>query len=88
MQFSLCLRGLMSFRNFLLAIDYVGNTLLGGSPGETISARAWRNRNKSRFWGLARKGIDRLFFFDGNHCEESFQSILDRKHLPAEYQTK
>jgi hypothetical protein len=52
---------------FLIAIDQLFNTLLGGWADETISARAWRQRHKVR-WQLAVDLIDMVFFWQDGHC--------------------
>lgn len=72
-------------KQILIAFDQLVNTFLGGKADETLSARAWRNRDKHS----AYKVIDILFFWDkeGNkrHCELSFESELNRNQLPNEY---
>jgi hypothetical protein len=79
----------MSYRlaNTLIALDQVLNTLFSfggdghGYPDETVSARAWRLRQKSRFqiW------IDRLFFWQDGHCRQAYDSELARRQLPDSY---
>lgn len=49
----------------------------------TISARAWRLRERSH-WNVARIVIDSIFF-DLKHCEKSYLSEVKRKQLPTEY---
>lgn len=56
------------------AKDQVANTAIGGHWDETISSRAWRNRNKNKRWHYARILIDALFFMDKNHCQKSFEN--------------
>jgi hypothetical protein len=77
--------------NVLIGIDQTINCLCRldgewGQPDETLSARAWRVREKHPSWS---KWIDRLFFwdrFDGQgHCEQSYYSEVARRQLPAEY---
>lgn len=74
----------MSFRNVLLGVDQLANTLLGGSPDETLSARAWRLRGTSAGWARAQRIIDAVFM-DPKHCEDSYTSEKNRKQLPGEY---
>lgn len=51
---------------------------------ETLSAHSFRDhKNGVRLW--PKTVIDFLFFFDENHCEESYQSEIDRRQLPPEY---
>ena len=64
----------------LIAIDQLFNTLIGGYADETISSYAHRKRLKGKPW-LARL-IDAHFFWQPNHCQQAFQSELDRAHLP------
>jgi hypothetical protein len=44
-------------RQILIAIDQFLNTLLGGWADETVSARAWRQQHKGR-WYFAMVIID------------------------------
>ena len=69
----------------LIALDQVANTLLGGWAVETISARAWRMSARSEAWRYTRIVIDLIFFFDKDHCRESYLSEEVRAHLPVEY---
>ncbi len=71
--------------NNLLSIDQLANTLLWGEPDETISSRAWRcgvraDKPKKR-WRIARRLIDRIFWFDKDHCQRSYESEIERNHL-------
>lgn len=80
----------------LIAVDQLGNTLLGVAlltlPGrrriywadETISAHAWRRRG-SPVWAVARFLIDRLFFWEPNHCQSAYESELRRAQIDSEY---
>ena len=53
-----------------------------GMPDEMLSARAWRLRTE--YPDLV-KWIDRLFFWDDNHCEECYRIEKDQAQLPDEY---
>lgn len=69
----------------LVAIDQLVNTLLGGMADETLSARAWRHHlDGSRDWPS--KVIDALFFWQDNHCQHAYESEINRKQLPKDYQ--
>ena len=74
-------------KQLLIALDQLANTVVWikgdgfGYADETLSARAWRLRHQSGAW----RRIDRLFFFDKDHCRTSYESEVRRKHLPAEY---
>lgn len=74
-------------KDVLIAADQLANALIGGCPDETISARAWRLRQRPA-WGVTRHVIDTLFWFDPSHCESSYQSEFYRNQLPAEYRGK
>ncbi len=76
-------------KQFAIALDQVLNTVVWikgdgfGYADETLSARAWRLRDQSDAW----KRIDFIFFWDPDHCRKSYESELQRRHLPREYQT-
>ena len=57
----------------------------GGWADETISARMWRNRAMP-WWRGARWLVDKLFWWQPNHCYQSFVSELQRNQLPEDYQ--
>jgi len=71
-------------RQFLISIDQVLNTVLGGWADETLSARAWRLRERSAFWKYAMHVINAIFL-DSTHCAKSYASELMRRQLPPEY---
>lgn len=68
----------------LLAVDQLGNALLGGWADETLSSRAYRMQHSGKFWKFTRKAIDTLFFFQKDHCHEAYLSELHRKHMPPD----
>lgn len=75
-------------KNILIGLNQTLNCCIRmggewGTPDEMISARAWRLREiypKPRIW------LDRLFFWDKNHTEESYKAEKARRDLPNEYQ--
>lgn len=69
-------------KQVLIAFDQLCNTLAGGWADETFSARCWRKREDSAWWGWGRRIVDALFFWDGNHCRESYESEVNRSQLP------
>lgn len=75
----------MNSLQIAIAIDQFLNTLLGGWADETLSARMWRHRGLP-WWREARWLVDKLFFWQPNHCYQSFVSELQRKQLPEDYQ--
>lgn len=74
-------------KQFLIAFDQLVNTLFYikgdgfGFADETLSARAWR----LRYFSNAYKVIDKMFFWEDNHCLLSYHSEMKRKQLPDEY---
>jgi hypothetical protein len=68
----------------LVAVDQLANAVLGGWADETMSARCWRLRAR-RPYSLLRVAIDRLFFWQPNHCESAYESERLRSQLPVEY---
>lgn len=74
--------------NVLIALDQLINTLLGGSPDETLSARAYRGRYRRARWHIAWLLIDALFFWEPCHCELAWRNELNRRHMPKDYQRK
>lgn len=66
----------------LIAIDQLANALLGGWADETLSARAYRLRER-RFWRWAESAINALFF-DETHCLDAYLSEKSRRHSPLE----
>lgn len=78
----------MALMQVAIAFDQLLNTLCGGWADETLSARLWRNRYNSWWWDFWYKTVNLLFFWQDNHCLESYQSEVNRKQLPAEYKGK
>lgn len=68
------------FKRVLLGIDQLGNTLLGGYPDETISARAGRNADK-RGWRVLAAALNKI---DKNHVYDAIRSEqTGRQQHPA-----
>ena len=70
------------WKAIFVALDQLANALLGGWPDETISSRAHRRRLNGKPF-LANL-IDRLFWFDRDHCRESYESEREGRQLPPE----
>lgn len=76
----------------LIAFDQLVNTLVWakgegfGMADETISARCWRLRERP-FWLALQVLVDCLFFWEPNHCADSYLMEQGRRHLPGEYST-
>lgn len=70
-------------KQVLIAVDQLINTLLAGHADETLSSRAHRMREKHHpYWGWTANAIDRLFFWQADHCQQSYESERRRAHLP------
>lgn len=67
------------FWHIFAAASQLLNACLGGHPDQTLSARAWLNR-EGRVWGLVYRVINRIFFWQGDHC---LQSHLNDKRMAA-----
>lgn len=65
-------------KQVLIAIDQLLNALLFGWADETFSSRCWRTRS------VLVPVIDRLFFWDRNHCYASYVAERRRLHSPPE----
>ena len=75
----------MRLKQTLIALDQVINALAGGWADETISARAYRSQHLSRGWHWVRVIVDAVFFWDEQHCRDSYLSECGRQQLPPEY---
>ena len=70
-------------KNVLIAIDQLFNAAIGGYCDETLSSRAWRwEQDGVRAW--PRRLIDLIFFWEPNHCRESYRSEREGRQLPPE----
>ncbi len=82
----------------LLAIDQLGNAVIGlvlfkkHYADETISSHSYRLSKVSKGWYYMKQLVDTLFWFDYEerdgvkvkHCQLSYESELERNHLPVE----
>ncbi len=78
----------MVLMNVAIALDQAANCCVKlsdgwGKPDEMLSARAWRLRNEHP---RLRQLIDRLFWWDKNHCFECYLIEFHRRQMPKEYQ--
>lgn len=75
--------------NLMVSLDqflFCVLTLGGSMPDETASAAAYRGELLGYWTGrLFRPLIDRLFWFDPDHCAEAFRSEVERRQLPQGY---
>lgn len=77
--------------NVLIAADQLANTLLAGTPDETLSSRAYRcgilDSSPKKRWILAHTIINGLFFWQIGHCQQAYESEMARVHLSKEFAT-
>lgn len=61
----------------------LNTVLLAGNPNMTVSARCWLNRERAG-WSLAYRAINRIFFWQADHCRQSYQDDVQfaRSILP------
>ena len=66
-----------NYYNFFRYLDRVGtassiftNVVLGGASNQTLSARNWELKRQGQFNFV--KVIDKLFWFEPNHCQISW----------------
>lgn len=69
--------GLDQLLNVIVWIDNDG----WGRIDEMLSARAWRLRHTCKLYIW----INRLFFWQFNHCQSAYETEMNRKQLPSDY---
>lgn len=70
-------------KKILIAADQLLNALLAGWPDETLSSRAFR-WEQNGVMKLPRIMIDCLFFWESEHCFQSYLSEREGRQLPPE----
>lgn len=77
--------------NLLVALDqlaWVILTLGHGHPDETISAALWRMESQGKWAGIIfRPLVDLLFWFDKDHCLNSWRAERRGEQLPVAYRS-
>lgn len=78
----------MAIYQTLIALDQFINTLFGGTADETLSARSFRlgTIRQNKIWYVFQIVIDKIFFWQPNHCKTSFINEYKRKGSAREYQ--
>jgi hypothetical protein len=67
----------------LIALDNLVAAAIWGYPGLTISAQMYRWELKGkRSW--PRKLVDRIFWFDPDHCRISYENEVNGMRLPRD----
>ena len=51
--------------------------VFGGSTYQTVSARAYIDGRTNAKWARRRNRIDRVFWFDADHCKAAWQNEVD-----------
>lgn len=74
----------MWLKQTIIAIDQLANAILGGWADETLSSRAWRNRDKHPTYKL----IDAVFWWDPQHCYHSWLSERRRTQCAPEFRSE
>lgn len=62
--------------NILVSISQALNTILGGNPDMTFSARAYVNRHNKN-WNRVYKLVNKIYFWQTNHCATSFAADVE-----------
>lgn len=77
----------MSYLHALfVAVDQLLNTVLLGSPDETLSSRAYRaDRDGKVFGRIFRPAIDVLFFWQDRHCHAAYVAEMQRRQYPTNF---
>lgn len=74
----------------VIAIDQLFNALTGGAADETLSSRTYRGailaENPKKRWRVLYRFINSIFF-DSNHCKTAYESELNRKQYPDNFET-
>lgn len=77
---------LQYIKNIFIAVDQLANvTVAFGTPDETLSSNVWRMEQAGKPWGFMRPVIDAIFFFDPDHCSNSYMAECERRQLPPEF---
>ncbi|HDR0612152.1 DNA helicase UvrD [Pasteurella multocida] len=75
--------------NIAIAIDQGFNALFFGSPDETLSSRAYRGAvlagKPKKKWKFFHAAINKLFFWQKDHCKQVYLSEVERRQLPREF---
>lgn len=68
--------------NLLIGIDQLVTTIIGGWPDETLSSYAHRLYVRGKPGGFMRNVINRLFWWQADHCLAAYQDEISRSQLP------
>lgn len=66
-----------------VALTQLVCTIFGGWPDESTSSYLWRMEQQGKLAGrLFRPLVDRLFFWQSDHCRKAYEAERTRYHLP------
>ena len=68
------------FLNIAICLDFLGNAILAGYPGETMSSRIARNRPAK--WACVGCRILAFMFRNPNHCDEAETAERNDSYIP------
>jgi hypothetical protein len=73
--------------NFLISVDQLFNSILGGSCDETLSSRTHRKAQSSTAWAAFEELVDLIFWWDRDsqgrkHCELAYMVEMVGGHMP------
>lgn len=68
--------------NLLIGIDQLATALIGGWPDETLSSYAHRLYVRGKPGGFMRNVINRLFWWQEDHCRAAYQHEVERGQFP------
>lgn len=76
----------MSLRQWIVAVcgawSQLWNTILFGNRDQSFSSRAWEARLLGKWWGRPAVAlINRLFWFEPDHCRRAYESDEERTYL-------
>jgi hypothetical protein len=67
-----------------VTVSQVVNVLTGGMPDELLCSRMWRKKNADDKVGIVMVAVlNKIFFMDENHCKESYEDEINRRHIPS-----
>ena len=71
------------FKRIFVAWSIFWNTIFGGRNNQTVSARMWQ-RKRDRKWHIV-PIIDRLFWWEKGHCQDSWVKWTIINHAIRRY---
>jgi hypothetical protein len=75
------------FHEILIAVDQLGNALLGGWADETFSARCYRMSLQSKYWKVAEVLLNTIML-SKTHCKDAYHGEQWRDNSPPELRPK